>query len=147
MNYKTAFYLCLFGGFLGLHKFYQRDYKKGLLYLFTIGLFMFGWLTDCIRLLPEAYPTEKKLEKRKQKEQVIKREQERIAQLDRERIAYCPRCKSTTIQYVERRKQLSIGRAIIGWIIAIPAAIIGALTSKRYKGFVKCLKCGHIWKI
>lgn len=147
MNYKTAFYLCLFGGFLGLHKFYQKDYKKGFLYLFTIGLFVFGWIMDCIKLFPEAYPTKKRLEKRKQRELAIKEEQERVAQLDKEGVAYCPRCKSTTIQYVERRKQLSIGRAIAGSAINPLAGAVGAVTSKKYKGRVKCLKCGHSWKI
>ena len=55
MDYKVRFYLCLFGGPVGLHKFYEKDYKKGFLYLFTLGLFMFGWIADCIKL----YPSEK----------------------------------------------------------------------------------------
>lgn len=44
-----AFLLCLFGGYLGLHYFYKGNYKKGLLYLFTIGLFLFGYLFDIFK--------------------------------------------------------------------------------------------------
>lgn len=44
-----AFLLCLFGGYLGLHYFYEGNYKKGLLYLFTIGLFLFGYLFDIFK--------------------------------------------------------------------------------------------------
>ena len=45
---KTALLLCIFGGFLGLHYFYVGRIGKGLLYMFTVGLFMFGWIFDII---------------------------------------------------------------------------------------------------
>ena len=44
----TAFILCFFLGWLGVHKFYVGKVGMGILYLFTCGLFGFGWLIDLI---------------------------------------------------------------------------------------------------
>lgn len=70
----------------------------------------------------------------------------KVRQMEKEGIAHCPKCKSTSIQYVERRKALSIGRGIVGSTINPLAGAVGAVTSKKYKGFVKCLNCGYQWK-
>lgn len=43
------FFICFFFGFLGVHKFREGKIGMGLLYLFTLGLFGFGWLFDSIR--------------------------------------------------------------------------------------------------
>jgi len=43
-----ALLLCLFLGMFGAHKFYEGKSGKGILYLFTCGLFVFGWLYDCV---------------------------------------------------------------------------------------------------
>lgn len=46
------FYITLLFGWSGLHKFMQKNYKAGFLYLFTCGLFGVGWVIDvfkCIR--------------------------------------------------------------------------------------------------
>jgi hypothetical protein len=44
---------------------------------------------------------------------------------------------------VEHRKQLSIGRGLVGhFLIGVPGMIVGSMTSKKYKGKVKCLNCG-----
>lgn len=45
------FLLCLFFGYIGVHKFYEKNVKMGILYLFTGGLCGFGWIIDTIRLL------------------------------------------------------------------------------------------------
>ena len=47
----VAFFLCLFGGFFGLHYFYVGRYGKGVLYLFTMGLFVLGWWHDLGKIL------------------------------------------------------------------------------------------------
>lgn len=48
MSKKSMFYITVFFGWLGLHKFLQKKPIAGLVYLFTLGLFSFGWLFDSI---------------------------------------------------------------------------------------------------
>lgn len=55
-NKWVAFGLCLFLGVIGAHKFYEGRIGKGILYLFTGGLFGIGWLVDLLVLLTK--PTE-----------------------------------------------------------------------------------------
>lgn len=55
-NKWVAFFLCLFLGFLGAHKFYEGKGGMGILYLFTVGLFGIGWLIDLITLLFKPNP-------------------------------------------------------------------------------------------
>ena len=47
----VAFLLCLVFGWLGVHRFYLGKLGTGVLYLFTYGLFGFGWFVDLIVLL------------------------------------------------------------------------------------------------
>lgn len=47
---KTALLLCIFGGFFGLHYFYVGKIGKGILYVITFGLFMFGWIVDIFKI-------------------------------------------------------------------------------------------------
>ncbi len=94
---------------------------------------------------------ENKLEKQEYKDRIKEMGKEnkyRKKQMKIEGIAHCPKCKSTSIQYVERRKRLSLGRGIVGGAVAGPlGGAVGAVTSKKHKGFVKCLNCGHKWKM
>lgn len=55
-NKWVAFFLCLFLGFLGVHKFYEGRVGAGILYLLTLGLFGIGWLIDCVVLLFKPNP-------------------------------------------------------------------------------------------
>ena len=55
-NKWVAFFLCLFLGFFGVHRFYEGKIGTGILYLFTLGLVGFGWLIDCIILLTKPNP-------------------------------------------------------------------------------------------
>ena len=50
INTKTDFILCLFFGYFGVHKFYERKWLTGILYLFTFGIFFIGWIYDCINI-------------------------------------------------------------------------------------------------
>lgn len=73
-----------------------------------------------------------------------KYQKERIAQLKRDKIPYCPKCKSTALTYTN--KKLSVGRALTGGLLfGEGGAVLGGLSSK--KGYVKCLNCGHSWKL
>lgn len=47
----TAFFLCLFLGFAGAHRFYVGKAGTGILYLLTVGLYGFGWIIDLLLIL------------------------------------------------------------------------------------------------
>ena len=51
------FFICLFLGCFGVHKFREKNTKMGILYLCTLGLFGVGWLYDCARYLSAALNT------------------------------------------------------------------------------------------
>lgn len=55
-NKWLSFFLCLFLGYLGAHKFYEGKIGMGILYILTFGLFGIGWLIDCIALLFKSNP-------------------------------------------------------------------------------------------
>lgn len=47
-NKTVALILCIVFGYFGVHQFYVGKSSKGWLYLFTMGLFGFGWLIDIV---------------------------------------------------------------------------------------------------
>ena len=47
--------LCLFFGFLGVHRFYAGKIGTGVLYLFTGGLFFIGAIVDFIMILTKTF--------------------------------------------------------------------------------------------
>lgn len=46
-----AFFLCIFLGYLGVHRFYVGKVGTGLIYLLTGGFFAIGWVLDALRIL------------------------------------------------------------------------------------------------
>lgn len=50
-NRWVAFFLCLFLGYLGFHRFYVGKVGTGIIYLFTFGFFGIGWILDLILIL------------------------------------------------------------------------------------------------
>lgn len=55
-NKWVALLLCIFLGYLGVHKFYEGKILLGIVYLCTFGLFGIGWFVDCIALLFKPNP-------------------------------------------------------------------------------------------
>ncbi len=55
-NKWVSFFLCLFLGYFGAHKFYEGRAGLGLLYLFTGGLFFIGCFIDLLSLLAKPNP-------------------------------------------------------------------------------------------
>lgn len=56
MNYPyknkwVAFFLCLFLGYLGVHRFYVGKIGTGVIWLFSGGLFLIGWIVDLVMIL------------------------------------------------------------------------------------------------
>ncbi len=56
LNKWTAFFLCLFLGYFGAHKFYEGKTGLGVLYICTCGLLYIGVLVDLIVLLTKPNP-------------------------------------------------------------------------------------------
>ena len=48
---KTALIVCLIGGIMGFHYFYVGRYGRWILYMLTVGFFMFGWFIDIFKIL------------------------------------------------------------------------------------------------
>ena len=48
---KTWLLLCGFGGYIGLHRYYNGEIGKGILYTLTMGIFLFGWIKDFFVIL------------------------------------------------------------------------------------------------
>jgi TM2 domain-containing membrane protein YozV len=55
---KVALMLCVFLGIFGAHKFYVGKIGMGILYLFTFGLFGFGWIVDIILIAMGSFKDE-----------------------------------------------------------------------------------------
>lgn len=48
---STALLLCLFMGMFGAHYFYVGRIGRGIVCIFTMNWFMFGWFVDIFKIL------------------------------------------------------------------------------------------------
>lgn len=55
-NKWVSFFLCLFLGWFGVHKFYEGKILLGILYLLTLGLFGVGVVIDLILIILKPNP-------------------------------------------------------------------------------------------
>lgn len=55
-NKWVAFLLCLFFGYIGVHKIYEGKIGMAVLYFFTVGLFCIGWIADLVMILGKPNP-------------------------------------------------------------------------------------------
>lgn len=55
-NKWVAFFLCLFLGYLGVHKFYEGRILLGMVYLLTFGLLGVGVIWDLVVLFFKPNP-------------------------------------------------------------------------------------------
>ncbi|PIN73223.1 NINE protein [Candidatus Woesearchaeota archaeon CG10_big_fil_rev_8_21_14_0_10_45_16] len=51
----VAFFLCLFLGTIGVHRFYVGKVGTGVLYIFTSGLFLVGWFVDLVMIFAGSF--------------------------------------------------------------------------------------------
>jgi len=51
VNRVIAFILCLLFGYFGAHRFFTGKIKSGVLWIFTAGMFLIGWLVDLILII------------------------------------------------------------------------------------------------
>lgn len=151
--YKKEFFICLFTGFLGTHKFYEKKIGLGLLYLLTVGLVGFGWIIDTVILFKLAFlTTEEKLEERniiKAEKKEIRKQEVKEWMEERERRknsneVCCPKCGSTSI--TANKKGWSLRKGLVGAVLINP--IGGAATGMigKNKIIITCLKCGYRFK-
>lgn len=87
----------------------------------------------------------KKEEVKEENRQIKKDSKRRMKEIKANNIAHCPKCKSTSVEYIERKK-IGITRGIAGGALLGPVGAAAGALSKKPKGKMKCLNCGKEWK-
>ncbi len=141
MKNKKRILCTIFGGWFGLHKFIDGEIGIGVLYFFTCGLFLVGWICDIVKEVRgdnfSTAPTNIFNNDSISKYAII-----------------CPRCKSNniTFQLVAEQKKRGIFASIV-WIILCLCTLfliilIPLLTKKgsKTKKYAICQNCGYSWK-
>lgn len=50
---KSQILITVLGGWFGLHHYLNKNYKKGILYTLTLGIFYIGWIIDIVKIVKE----------------------------------------------------------------------------------------------
>lgn len=158
-DYKIEFFLCLFLGFFGVHKFYKKKIGIGILYFFTAGMICLGWIYDSIILFKLAFLNEEETKeytemvKIKEEKLALKKEQRELeynnylqAREERKnsKEACCPRCGSTSL--TANKKGWSLGKGLVGAALINPIGGLATGMLGKNKIIVTCLKCGKQFK-
>lgn len=163
-KYFTRWILCLLTGVYGGHKFHEKNYAMGFLYLFTAGLFLIGWIVDSVRLtLYVFFKSEEELEqietervinlaaKKKENEELARefrteRTRARLGKQTRNanQVISCPKCGGTQIS--AHKKGFGLGKAVVGTVTFGLLAGAGFGAVGKNKIYLSCMHCGHQWK-
>ena len=162
-KYKIDFILCELLGWIGAHRFRNKQYFIGIIYVITMGVFGIGWMIDAIKLLYIAFILDdsgleryenRRIEKNKRdreeaieymaeiqakKENIVVRKQE--AQSTGQ--ACCPKCGSTSL--TANKKGFGLVKGVAGVVVAGPVGVVAAGHGKN-KVIVTCLNCGKQFK-
>jgi len=149
------FFICVSTGYLGVHRFVEGKVKTGLIWLFTCGVYGFGWVHDIFYTFRKAYRTPqqcldrhaksnaKKVKRKAQKyaiQEKIKDRINRIKQMDEEGVPYCPKCKSPHLS--ANKQGFGVGKALCGVLVFNAIGLLaGGIRKNRIR--VTCLKCGY----
>lgn len=162
-QYKIDFILCLTLGWLGAHKFKNKKWGMGILYLCTRGLFYIGWIYDTIKLLYLAFILDneglEQYEINQQNKRIVKEEEAKnyFIEIENEKNiintrkteamengqACCPKCGSTSL--TANRKGFGLIKGATGVVVAGPLGVVFAGHGKN-KVIVTCLSCGKQFK-
>lgn len=167
---KTALLLCIFLGYFGAHKFYEKKTGIGILYLFTFGIFGIGWIVDIILLIqkPEKYNVDNSKEFRKKiSEEKYKGNTVQFKETNNEfngiyKYSFgkkievkCPRCHSEDCSYFQQQKIIP-GKTKTRYTANLNPLRPFTLVNKKEKvvreeeiitkNMIQCKKCGYIFK-
>lgn len=108
INKKTELILCIFGGCIGLHKFYERKIGMGILYFCTMGLFFVGWIYDIIILAKNYKKEYATLENSDVEKIVSENPRDRVASIKKYREITGDNLKNATIEIDNAYKRMGI---------------------------------------
>lgn len=147
----VALLLCLFGAFIGLHNWYLGNYKRALLFTFTVGGFGIWWISDLIKIIKDPdyiknYYNGYEVHREEKREELLNkmntiREKNYVSKDHQVR---CPKCGST--QLSANKKGFSLGKAVAGGVIVAPIAGVATGMIGKNKVIVTCLNCGKQFK-
>lgn len=153
MTKKKLLLICLFTGIFGGHCFAIGKPWKGVVYLFTCGLFFIGWIYDFIMILVDddtcSYvKATKPVMKPKitPKPAVVNKTPSpkvRITPSQPNNIPCCPKCRSTAL--AANKRGFSLGKGIVGSMVNLPVGIAAGMIGKN-KIEITCLNCGYTFK-
>ena len=162
-KYKVDFLISLLLGWLGIHRFKNKQYLMGIFYLFTLGGFYIGWIIDTCKLFYIAFilnneGVERYEENLKIKTEIkIKEAENRLNEAYSQRVeiqnrkqiakdnaqACCPKCGSSSL--TANKKGFGLIKGATGIMVAGPIGVLFAGHGKN-KVIVTCLNCGKQFK-
>lgn len=132
------FFVCLYFGSFGVHKFRERRVGIGILYFFTMGLFGMGWIVDIFRYLIAAIEGKRivanQASKKNTKDNIDEYQYEGVfcSKCNHYLFAnenFCPKCG--TAKYAN--KEEPVYRSIWFWVVVVFTVVIVIGVSEKTK--------------